>query len=85
MTQTDPALVAAWDRLHRVLPDGWQMGKPSYHDAERVWVLYAFDAHERPKVGKRAREASARGRTPAECVDEMSRLLWEFHGGRDPK
>lgn len=50
---------SAWDELHAALPPGWVVGRPSYHDERREWVLYAFDPSERPVVGIRQREWQA--------------------------
>ncbi len=46
-------LAAAWDALHEATPAGWYVGRPSYHDERREWLMYAFDPSERPKVGLR--------------------------------
>ena len=34
--------------------------RPSYHHERQQWVLYAFDPSERPIVGSRSREWTAR-------------------------
>lgn len=45
-------LEAAWDRLHDATPAGWYVGQPSHHDERNYWLMYAFDATERPAVGR---------------------------------
>lgn len=72
---TDPALAAAWDELRAALPPGWIANRPSHHHEDRSWHLYAYDPSERPKVGRRSREATAVGETEAACVRAMARIL----------
>lgn len=50
----------AWAELHDATPAGWHVGRPSYHVERREWVQYAFDPSERPVVGLRSREWTAR-------------------------
>ena len=52
-------LEAAWDAAHDALPAGWYVGRPSYHDERDVWLMYAFDPSQRPKVGLRSQEWTA--------------------------
>jgi hypothetical protein len=44
-------LEEAWDGLLAVVPPGWYIGRPSYHDERDEWLLYAFDPSERAVVG----------------------------------
>lgn len=81
---TDPALVAAWDRLHSATPAGWVVGRPSYHDERREWIQYAYDPRETPKVGKRSREWTAIADSEVGVVKEMARCLEELGQGRWP-
>ena len=37
----------AWDAVHEATPAGWYVGRPSYHDERREWVMYAYDPSER--------------------------------------
>jgi len=82
---TDPALSAAWDALHAALPNGWAVGRPSFHDERREWVLYAYDHREAPRLGKRSREWTAIAATEAGVVTEMARCLLEISEGRWPR
>jgi hypothetical protein len=78
-------LEEAWTALHESAPAGWQVGRPSYHDERREWVLYAFDPGERPVVGLRSREWTARAESEEAVVREMARCLREIGQGRAPK
>ena len=49
------SLEAAWNAIHDAKPAGWYVGRPSYHNERREWVMYAFDPSERPMVGLRNR------------------------------
>lgn len=75
----------AWDELHDATPPGWQVGRPSYHDERREWLLYAFDPSERPVVGLRSREWTAIAESEEAVVLEMARCLREISEGRVPK
>ncbi len=77
-------LEAAWNAVHDALPAGWYVGRPSYHDERREWVMYAFDPSERPVVGLRSREWTAIGSSELEVVVEMARCLREIKEGRAP-
>lgn len=83
MVVTD--LEDAWDQLHAALPPGWVVGRPSYHDERREWVMYGYDPRERPKVGKRSREWTAIASTEVGVVIEMARCLVELREGRWPE
>ncbi len=74
-------LAAAWDALHEATPAGWHVGRPSYHDERREWLMYAFDPSERPKVGLRSREWTAVSQSEEGVVREMARCLREIAGG----
>lgn len=82
---TDPDLAAAWEQLHAALPPGWAVGRPSYHQERREWLLYAWDPSEMPKVGKRSREWTALAATEVGVVLEMARCLVEIGQGRWPR
>ena len=75
----------AWNALHDAAPAGWYIGRPSYHDERREWLMYAFDPTERPRVGLRSREWTAVGATEVEAVAEMARCLREIKEGRAPR
>jgi predicted HAD superfamily Cof-like phosphohydrolase len=64
---------AAWRELLDATPPGWYVGRPSYQDERREWLLYAFDPSERPAVGIRKREWTAIAPTEVEVVLEASR------------
>lgn len=70
-------LEAAWDEVHGALPAGWVVGRPGLHHESGRWHLYAHDARERPRVGRRSREVLAAGDTEAACVRELARRLRE--------
>jgi len=67
------------------LPPRRVCGQPSWHNERRVWVLYAYDPTERPKVALRQREWQAIAPTEVEAVREMARYLREIAAGRVPK
>ncbi|MDP8905504.1 MAG: hypothetical protein M3N29_09390 [Chloroflexota bacterium] len=71
--------------IHGATPAGWYVGRPSYHDERREWVMYAFDPAERAVVGKRKREWMAVAQTEEGVVCEMARCLREIGEGRWPK
>ena len=75
----------AWDQVHAALPQGWQVGRPYWHDEVGSWEQYAFDPSESIIGGKRSREWIAVGPTEVACVREMARCLWEFREGRWPR
>ncbi len=79
------ALEEAWNAVHDATPAGWYVGRPSYHNERRQWVMYAFDPSERPNVGLRSREWTAVGASEVEVVREMARCLRELGRGRAPK
>ena len=65
----------AWAKLHAATPPGWWVGRPSYHNERRQWVMYAFDPSERAIVGVRQREWTAVGESEEAAVREMARCL----------
>ena len=75
----------AWDAVHEATPAGWYVGRPSYHDERREWVMYAFDPSERPMVGLRNRGWTAIALTEEGVVREMARCLAEIRAGRAPR
>ena len=75
----------AWQALHDATPSGWYVGRPSYHDERREWVMYAYDPAERPKVGLRRREWTSVAATEEGVLAEMARCLREIAAGRVPK
>ncbi len=75
----------AWYSVHDALPAGWYIGRPSYHDERREWVMYAYDPAERPRVGLRRREWTAVAATEEGVLGEMARCLREIAAGRVPK
>ncbi len=66
-------------------PPAWHVGRPSYHDERREWVMYAFDPSERPMVGLRSREWTAVAATEEGVVLEMARCLREIAAGIAPR
>ena len=74
------ALELAWRAVHDALPDGWVVGRASYHPERREWLLYAFDPRERPHVGLRSREWIAVSPTEEGVVLEMARCLRDRGG-----
>lgn len=75
----------AWYSVHDALPAGWYVGRPSYHDERREWLMYAYDPSERPMVGLRSREWTAVAWTEEGVVREMARCLREIAAGRVPR
>ncbi len=73
------------DAVHAATPAGWYVGRPSYHDERREWVMYAYDPSERPRVGLRRRERTAVAATEEGAVLEMARCLREIAAGRVPQ
>jgi len=62
-----------WYSVHDALPAGSYIGRPSYHDERREWVMYAYDPSERLQVGLRSREWAALGESEEDVV--LGRLL----------
>ena len=79
------ALEEAWSQVHDATPAGWYVGRPTYHNERRQWVQYAFDPSERPVVGLRSREWTARAESEEAVVREMARCLAELREGRKPR
>jgi hypothetical protein len=75
----------AWDELLAAIPPGWSVGRPSYHDERREWLLYAFDPSERPVVGLRSRQWTAIAESEVGVVREMARCLRAIGAGRVPR
>ncbi len=78
-------LEAAWSALHEATPAGWHVERPRYYRESREWVQYAFDPSERPVVGQRSREWTARAESEEAVVREMARCLRELGEGRAPR
>lgn len=78
-------LEEAWDALLAVVPRGWYVGKPSYHEERTEWLQYAFDPSERAVVGVRSREWTAVASTEEGVVREMARCLGEIGARRVPR
>jgi len=78
-------LEEAWNAVHDATPAGWHVGRPTYHDERRQWHQYAFDRSERPVVGLRSREWTARAESEEAVVREMARCLRELGEGRAPR
>jgi len=72
----------AWNELHEATPTGWHVERPRYHRESREWVQYAFDPSERPVVGLRSRERTARAESEVDVVTEMTRCLRKLGEGR---
>ena len=81
----DPDLAAAWAAVLDATPEDWYVGRPYFDDRQNHWEQYAFDASEKPIVGKRSREWTAVGPTELECVRTMARCLGELKAGRWPR
>ncbi len=69
-------LEGAWDALHAATPRGWYARRPSLHDERHEWLLYAFDPAERPIVGVRKRDWTAR--------TSLSKRAGDIRGSRGP-
>lgn len=78
-------LKEAWDGLFEILPATWRTGRPAFNERRGEWSLYAWDASERPKVGRRSREWTSVHPTQAGVVREMARCLGEIGAGRAPR
>jgi hypothetical protein len=72
-------LEAAWAELDAANATlGWVVRRPSLHDEVRGaehFELWAYDPTEKPRVGRRSREWTARAGTEVDCVREMARAL----------
>ena len=72
-------LEAAWAELDAANATlGWIVRRPSLHDEVRGaehFELWAYDPTEKPTIGRRSREWTARGATEVDCVREMARAL----------
>ena len=75
----------AWTALIEATPPGWYVGRPSYHEARRQWMLYAFDPSEKAIVGVRKREWEAVADSELGVVQEMTRCLELIKEGKVPK
>jgi hypothetical protein len=75
----------AWDLLNDSLPRGWQTGQPRWDERRQEWSLYAWDATERPVVGRRTREWTAVHPTQAGVLRELARCVAEISDGRAPR
>jgi hypothetical protein len=75
---------APFGEVFDATPSGWSVGRPSYHDERREWLIYGFDQREHPQVGVRSREWTAVGATEVEVLREMARCLREIGAGRVP-
>lgn len=75
----------AWADLLDATPVGWYVGPPVFHVERDQWALYAFDATERVKIGKRSREWTAVAPTEVGAVRELARCLREIAAGRVPR
>ncbi len=73
-------LEEVWSAVHEDTPAGWYVGRPSYHDERREWVMYAFDPSERPRVGLRSREWASLAATEEGVLDEMAVPPRDNHG-----
>ncbi len=85
LEMVDDDLAEAWAQLHDATPPGWVVGRPSFDERRDQWSIYAFDATERPNVGRRTREWTAVAPTQVRVIREMARCLGEFARGRVPK
>ena len=56
----------------RAEPLGWYVGRPSYHLERNEWAMYAFDPAERPVVGVRSPDWTAKTSTELSVVGETS-------------
>ncbi|CAN5813784.1 hypothetical protein BH24CHL5_BH24CHL5_12170 [soil metagenome] len=77
-------LEEAWSAVHDATLAGWHVGRPAYYDERRQWDQYAFDPSERPVVGLRSREWTARAESEEAVVREMARCLRQIGAGRAP-
>lgn len=76
----------AWDQLLAAKPAGWFVGQPAFEERrDPPWAMYAFDATERSKAGRRQREWTAIGPTEEQCIWNMAYCLREIAAGRVPK
>ena len=73
------------DAVHAATPAGWYVGRPTYHDDRREWLMYAYDPSERPTVGLRSREWTAVAATEEGVMRERARCLREISAGRAPR
>jgi hypothetical protein len=77
-------LEAAWDELHDAKPEHSFVGRPTYHDARREWVMYDVDTREKAKAGHRTHECEAVAQSELDVVREMTRCLRLIVAGEWP-
>ena len=73
-----------WYSVHDALPAGSYIGRPSYHDERREWVMYAYD----PPSGRMSACGAGNGprwRSPRKQSWRRWRGLRELGRGRAPK
>lgn len=79
-------LERAWNDVHEATPRGWIVCPPSNDTYKTVpWSMYAYDPHEKPKVGHRSREWTAVRLTELDVVREMARCLRVIGEGGVPR
>ena len=58
--------------MHAVTPPGCYVGRPSYHDEGREWLLSALDPCKRAVLGVRKREWTVVAQIEQGVVREMA-------------
>ncbi len=64
---------AAWEAVHDATRPGWRVGRPSYHEEDRAWHVFARD-----RFGGEHHYLEAIGPTEAKALRDLSRLMAEW-------
>ncbi len=66
---------AAWGAVHDATRPGWQVSRPSYHEEEKTWHVFARD-----QVGGERHYIEAIGPTEAKALRDLARLMERWVG-----
>ncbi len=69
----DNRLLAAWEAVDDATRSGWQVGRPSYHEVERSWHVFAGD-----QFGGEHHYMEAIGPTEAKALRDLARLMEQW-------
>jgi hypothetical protein len=74
----------AWDAVWDVLPAGWSVAQPVYHEDLNYWVAYCRDPHHRPDKPTPPYVEAAAPTEPL-ALRDLARNVREVLKGRVPK